>query len=131
MPTPAGDNHDVARVPALTPSGAHTEDAPTPQPEDAPTPQTADAATPQTADAATPETARRSRLRTTQVAAGAAYVGASVAVVALDGLPPSLDWLSVWILAGLLIMSLGDVRGWARGVLVDWLPLVAILLAYD
>jgi len=43
----------------------------------------------------------------------------------------SRDWLFGWILVALLVLSLGDLRRWARGVVLDWLPLMAALLLYD
>jgi membrane-associated phospholipid phosphatase len=60
-----------------------------------------------------------------------AFTGASVALVAANGLILSRDWLFAWLLLGLLAVSLADVRRWARGVIVDWLPLIAVLLLYD
>jgi hypothetical protein len=47
------------------------------------------------------------------------------------GVPYQRDVLAIWLLVGLLCFSLTDVRGWVRGVLVDWLPFIAILIAYD
>ena len=41
------------------------------------------------------------------------------------------DWLWVWILGFLLAISLTDLRRYARGVLVDWLPFVGIIVGYD
>lgn len=73
--------------------------------------------------------ARRARLLT---ATGAAtFLAASVALVATQGLILSRDWLFAWVLAGLLAISLSDPVRWARGVVVDWLPLMALLLCYD
>jgi len=37
----------------------------------------------------------------------------------------------VWVLLGALAVSLGDLGGWLRGVLVDWLPFFLVLTAYD
>ena len=37
----------------------------------------------------------------------------------------------LWVLVGLLAVSAADLRGWARGVIVDWLPFFAMLFAYD
>jgi PAP2 superfamily len=39
--------------------------------------------------------------------------------------------LAVWLLLGLLCFSLADIRGWARGVVLEWLPFIAVLIAYD
>jgi membrane-associated phospholipid phosphatase len=60
-----------------------------------------------------------------------AFLAGSVAFVAANGLILSRDWLFAWLLLGLLAVSLADVRRWARGVIVDWLPLMAVLLLYD
>jgi hypothetical protein len=48
-----------------------------------------------------------------------------------DGLPLSRDRLVMWILLGLLAFSLTNVRGWLRSVVLEWLPFLAILWAYD
>jgi membrane-associated phospholipid phosphatase len=41
------------------------------------------------------------------------------------------DWLWVWILGFLLAISLTDLRRYARGVILDWLPFFGIIVAYD
>jgi hypothetical protein len=72
---------------------------------------------------------RRARLLT---AVGlTAFIGATVVLVRSEGLFISRDWLFGWILLGLLAVSLSDPLGWARGVIVDWLPLMIVLLCYD
>lgn len=48
-----------------------------------------------------------------------------------QGLPLSRDRLMMWILLGLLAFSLTNVRGWARSVVLEWLPFAAILWGYD
>ena len=73
--------------------------------------------------------ARRARLIT--AAGGASFLAASIALVATQGLILSRDWLFAWVLLGLLAVSLADPVRWARGVVVDWLPLMALLLVYD
>jgi membrane-associated phospholipid phosphatase len=70
-------------------------------------------------------------LRRRQIAAPLLYVAASAAFVVLVGVPYQRDLLAVWLLTGLLCFSLSDLRGYARGVLIEWLPLIAILVAYD
>src|SRR5207302_8653926 len=65
------------------------------------------------------------------VLAPAAFVFASVVLFVLVGVPYQRDLLAVWLLLGLLCVSLTDVRGWARGVVLEWLPFIAILIAYD
>ena len=48
-----------------------------------------------------------------------------------DGLPLSRDRLLMWILLGLLAVSVTNVRGWIRSVVLEWLPFAVILWAYD
>jgi hypothetical protein len=36
-----------------------------------------------------------------------------------------------WALLGALAVSLGDLGGWLRGVVVDWLPFFLVMTAYD
>jgi membrane-associated phospholipid phosphatase len=60
------------------------------------------------------------------------FVLGTVVIVARFGLVIVLrDWLWVWLLAGLLAVSLTDLRGWLRGVVVDWLPFIAVIVGYD
>jgi hypothetical protein len=61
----------------------------------------------------------------------ALFICASLALFVLVGVPYQRDLLAVWLLLGLLCFSLSDVRGWARGVVLEWLPFIAILIAYD
>ncbi len=72
---------------------------------------------------------RRARFLT--LAAVLLFIGATVAAVATQGLELSYDWLFIWLLLGLLALSLTDVKRWARGVIFDWLPFAGFLLAYD
>lgn len=71
------------------------------------------------------------RTRLITFAGGTAFLAASAALVATQGLILSRDWLFAWLLLGLLAISLADPLRWARGVVVDWLPLMALLLCYD
>ena len=48
-----------------------------------------------------------------------------------EGVPLTRDRLLMWIVLGLLAVSLTNVRGWIRGVVVEWLPFVLILSVYD
>lgn len=50
---------------------------------------------------------------------------------AVWGLPWSRDRLALWLVVGLLSVTWYDLRGFARGVVVDWLPLFGLLFAYD
>lgn len=71
------------------------------------------------------------RVRLMTLLAVALFIGATVAAIVFEGLELSYDWLFVWLLLGLLALSLTDVKRWARGVVFDWLPFAAFLLAYD
>lgn len=48
-----------------------------------------------------------------------------------DGVWFARDRLLMWIVLGLLAFSVTDIRRWARGVLVEWLPFALVLWAYD
>lgn len=61
----------------------------------------------------------------------AVYVGALTFFVLRDGVPMSRDRLLMWIVLGLLAFSLSNVRGWARSVVLEWLPFALVLWAYD
>ncbi len=61
----------------------------------------------------------------------ALYVVATVALVAMLGVPYQRDILAVWLVLGLLCFSLSDLRGSVRGLVLEWLPFIAILIAYD
>jgi hypothetical protein len=78
---------------------------------------------------------RRSRARvsthTISLIGLAVYAVATVVLVSSDGIPLSRDLVFGWILVGMLAVSLADLRGWARGVFLDWLPFFGILLGYD
>ena len=59
------------------------------------------------------------------------YLGALAFFVLRDGLPLGRDRLLMWIVLGLLAFSLSNVRGWARSVVLEWLPFALVLWAYD
>lgn len=61
----------------------------------------------------------------------AVYVLATIILVSVDGMLLARDSLFAWLLVGMLMVSLADLRGWARGVIIDWLPYFAILFLYD
>ena len=71
------------------------------------------------------------RLPRRTVVAPAIFVVASLAIFVLLGIPYQRDLLAIWLLIGLLCFSLTDVRGWARGVVLEWLPFIGLLIAYD
>jgi hypothetical protein len=64
-------------------------------------------------------------------AAPAVYAVVLAVFVWRDGLPVARDRLLLWIVLGLLAVSTTNVRGWLRGVLLEWLPLAVVLAAYD
>jgi hypothetical protein len=45
--------------------------------------------------------------------------------------PLSLRPLLLWLALAMLIVSLGNPLGWAKAMLIDWLPIYIILIAYD
>ncbi len=59
------------------------------------------------------------------------YVIATVALFLLLGIPYQRDILALWVILGLLCFSLADLRGTARGIVLEILPFIAILIAYD
>jgi membrane-associated phospholipid phosphatase len=75
--------------------------------------------------------ADRRNARVLTAAGLAAFAAATVALVWTQGLIISRDWLFGWMLLGLLAVSLSDPLRWARAVVVDWLPLMVVLLCYD
>jgi membrane-associated phospholipid phosphatase len=54
-----------------------------------------------------------------------------VAVAAIFGFPTGRDVLVGWVLVFLFAACAGDWRVWRRAVVHDWLPLFAVLFAYD
>jgi membrane-associated phospholipid phosphatase len=60
-----------------------------------------------------------------------AYLVALGLTCAFVGLPTSRDAFFFWVLVGLLASSLTNIRGWFRGLVLDWLPFGAVLFAYD
>jgi hypothetical protein len=60
-----------------------------------------------------------------------AVVVAFTLFVALAGVPTGREWLTLWVLVTLLAAVGGDVVVWRRAVVRDWLPLLAVLFAYD
>jgi hypothetical protein len=61
----------------------------------------------------------------------AAYAIATVLLFSFTGVLVARETIFLWLLVGLLAVSLADVRGFARGVIFDWLPFYLILVGYD
>ena len=59
------------------------------------------------------------------------YLAVLSFVLYRDGIPAARERLLMWIVLGLLAFSITNVRGWARGVVLEWLPFALILWAYD
>jgi membrane-associated phospholipid phosphatase len=72
------------------------------------------------------------RYRTPLLIAAGLYVVATGVAVALGGkVLLSRDVVFVWLMGGLLILSLNNPGRWVRGMIVDWLPFILFLFAYD
>jgi hypothetical protein len=90
-------------------------------------PATAHSAAEHTADAT--ETPRRSK---PLLALAGLYVVATAVAGAIGGqVLLSRDVVFVWLMGGLLILSLNNPGRWIRGMVVDWLPFILFLFAYD
>jgi hypothetical protein len=61
----------------------------------------------------------------------AAFVGGSLAVIALQGIPTAKDRLFAWLLLGLIAFSLPDARRRLPRILLEWSPFIGFLLVYD
>lgn len=73
---------------------------------------------------------RHARRRNALIGLGA-YLVATVLLFAFTGVLVARESIFLWLLVGLLAVSFADVRGFARGVIFDWLPFYLILVAYD
>jgi hypothetical protein len=82
-------------------------------------------------DAAGRPAERRRRDRLIGAAGVGAFVTGSVAFVAVKGLFISTDTIVPWLICGLLALSLTDLTRLGPRLLVDWVPLGAILIFYD
>ncbi len=69
--------------------------------------------------------------RTAAFAGLAVYAVATAVLISVDGLLLSRDTLFAWLLVGVLMVSLADLKGWARGVIFDWFPYFLVLYLYD
>lgn len=78
-----------------------------------------------------PERREADRRRNLTAAGIAVFIIASGALVAVKGIFLSRDIVFLWVLAGLLALSLADVGAFFRGVVVDWLPFFGALFVYD
>jgi membrane-associated phospholipid phosphatase len=64
--------------------------------------------------------------------AGAAYVVVTFVLVAWRGkILLSRDVVFVWLMGGLLVLSINNPGRWVRGMILDWLPFILFLFAYD
>ncbi|HEX8074291.1 MAG TPA: hypothetical protein VF545_04860, partial [Thermoleophilaceae bacterium] len=73
-----------------------------------------------------------SRRRIPLLIAAGLYVVVTGVLVAVNGkLLISRDVVFVWLMGGLAILSLNNPRRWVRGLVVDWLPFILFLFAYD
>jgi hypothetical protein len=59
------------------------------------------------------------------------FIAVTVALIAVNGLFLSRDLLFLWVLVGLLALSVSDLKRWVRGLIFDWLPFAAWLVLYD
>jgi membrane-associated phospholipid phosphatase len=57
--------------------------------------------------------------------------GLFVLVAAVFGFPTGREVLTGWVILFLLAACAGNVRLWAKAIVHDWLPLFAVLFAYD
>jgi hypothetical protein len=69
--------------------------------------------------------------RTLRILVPALYVLATLALLVGLGIPYQRDILALWVILGLVCFSLADLRGSARGIVLELLPFIAILIAYD
>jgi membrane-associated phospholipid phosphatase len=65
------------------------------------------------------------------ILAGLYVVGTGVAVALGGKVLLSRDVVFVWLMGALLILSLNNPGRWVRGMVVDWLPFILFLFAYD
>src|SRR5918912_4329220 len=85
-------------------------------------------AAPRTDASAGADTSRNNLLL---IAAGLYVVATGVAVALGGKVLLSRDVVFVWLMGGLLILSLNNPGRWVRGMVVDWLPFILFLFAYD
>jgi hypothetical protein len=61
----------------------------------------------------------------------AAYVVVLSLWIAVRGLPLARWPVALWLMAGMLVFSLRDLRRWVTGVALEWFPFVSFLFLYD
>ncbi len=61
----------------------------------------------------------------------ATFVGGSIVLVAVHGIPTAKDRLFGWLLLGLIAFSLADARRLLPRILLEWSPFIGFLLVYD
>jgi hypothetical protein len=59
------------------------------------------------------------------------FIAGSAAAIAINGLFLSRDVVFLWVMTGLLVVSLADVGGFLRAAITDWLPFFGALFLYD
>ena len=69
--------------------------------------------------------------RPVQFVLAALWIAGLVYFLETRGLVQARDWVFVFLIAALLIFSVGDFDRWFRGVFLDWVPFAVILFAYD
>jgi hypothetical protein len=78
-----------------------------------------------------PATPSRRQVVFVRILPPAVYLGLAAAVFERHGVPVDRGLLSLWILGGLLCVSLGSLSSFVRSVVLEWLPLLAALTLYD
>lgn len=71
------------------------------------------------------------RVKILSIVGPVVFLVASAYLVLVDGILLSRELVFLWLMAGLLAMSLADLGGWARGVIRDWVPFFVALFVYD
>ncbi len=62
---------------------------------------------------------------------GAIYAAVFCLSAVFVGVPMTRDQVFVWLLLGMLALSLSDLQVWLRGIVVDWIPVFGVLFTYD
>jgi PAP2 superfamily len=76
-----------------------------------------------------PQDTRRRRWST--VSALAVFLAGTAVVFLLNGVLITRDAVFLWVIVGLLAISISDMSRWLRGVIFDWLPFAGALFLYD